>query len=268
MFFQLWIADKIGTNQLSLKPNCVRNINRFNWRAFPNKAPKSQTCFRSDPDQTLIGSLYHAHTSSVNNFLMSSVYRQLRWSWEMDKLPNEQVNHFHEKILTAVKRYYTDWYEIWTLTDHEIYYIKIELDLRKLSNGPFSETEKGFWVIPTPGGSQCTGVSPTLLWKWPRATLSPYLGPFFERNHSFRVKMVSQNVPKTSKSCPSAWYPAWKKKIYIPCKRSYIPGHICELFHFALSLLNWEIAITSERVARLTWFFGFMPKIIICDHLI
>ena len=55
---------------------------------------------------------------------------------------------------TAVKRHCTDWYEI--------YYIKIELDLRKFSNGPFSETEKGFGVIPTPGGSQCTGVSPTL----------------------------------------------------------------------------------------------------------
>ena len=28
---------------------------------------------------------------------------------------------------------------------HEIYYIKIELDLRKFSNGPFSKTDKGFW---------------------------------------------------------------------------------------------------------------------------
>ena len=62
---------------------------------------------------------------------------------------------------TAVRRHCTDWYEIWALTDHEIYYIKIELDLRKFSNGPFSETEKGFWVNPTPGGSQCTGLSPT-----------------------------------------------------------------------------------------------------------
>ena len=66
---------------------------------------------------------------------------------------------------TAVRRHCTDWYEIWALTDHEIYYIEIELDLRKFSNCPFSETEKGFGVIPTPGGSQCTGVSPTLSWK-------------------------------------------------------------------------------------------------------
>ena len=41
-------------------------------------------------------------------------------------------------------------------------YIKIEVDLRIFSNGPFSETEKGFGVGPTPGGSQCTRVSPTL----------------------------------------------------------------------------------------------------------
>ena len=136
---------------------------------------------------------------------------------------------------TAVRRHCTDWYEIWALTDHEIYYIKIELDLRKFSNGPFSETEKAFWVNPTPGGSQCTGLSPTLSWKWPRATLSPSFGPFFERNHSFGVKMMSQNVIKRFKSCPWGWYPARKKKIYIPSKRSYIPGHICKLYHFALS---------------------------------
>ena len=139
-------------------------------------------------------------------------------------------------IFTAVRRHCTDWYEIWTLTDHEIYYIKIELDLRKFSIGPFSETEKGFWVNPTPGGSQCTGLSPTLSWKWPRATLSPSFGPFFERNHSFGVKMVSQNFPKCFKSCPWSWNPTGKKQIYTTGKRSYRTGHICKLFHFALSL--------------------------------
>ena len=169
---------------------------------------------------------------------------------------------------TAVRRHCTDWYEIWALTDHEIYYIKIELDLRKFSNGPFSETEKAFWVNPTPGGSQCTGLSPTLSWKWPRATLSPSFGPFFERNHSFGVKMVSGNVWKTFKSCPLAWNPTGNKQIYLNRRRSYRNRHICKLFHFALSLLNSEIAITLERVARLTWFFGSMPKIKIYDHLI
>ena len=136
------------------------------------------------------------------------------------------------------------------------------------TNGPFSETEKGFGVGPTPGGSQCTGVSPTLSWKWPRATHSPFFGPFFERNHSFGVKMVSGNFWKTFKSCPYAWYPTGKKKIYTTGKRSYTTGPICKLFHFALSLLNWEIAITPERVTRLTWFFGSMPKIIIYVFLI
>ena len=52
----------------------------------------------TDPDQTLIGSLCHAHTSRVNNCLMSYVHRQPRWSWYMDKLSNKQVNHFHEKL--------------------------------------------------------------------------------------------------------------------------------------------------------------------------
>ena len=46
--------------------------------------------------------------------------------------------------VTAVRRRCTDWYEIWALRDHEIYYIKIELDLRKFSIGPFSEGKR-FW---------------------------------------------------------------------------------------------------------------------------
>ena len=131
---------------------------------------------------------------------------------------------------TAVRRHCTDWYEIWALTDHEIYYIKIELDLRKFSIGPFLETEKGFWVNRTPGGSQCTGLSPTLSWKWPRATLSPSFGPFFERNHSFGVKMVSENVWKTFKSCPLAWNPTGKKQIYMNRRRSYMNRHIFNSF--------------------------------------
>ena len=76
------------------------------------------------------------------------------------------------------------------------------------------------------------------------------------------------NVWKTFKSCLWSWYPTGKKQIYMNRRRSYMNRHICKLFHFALSLLNSEIAITPERVARLTWFFGSMPKIEIYDHLI
>ena len=82
------------------------------------------------------------------------------------------------------------------------------------------------------------------------------------------MKMVSQNVPKCFKSCPLAWNPTGKKQIYMNRRRSYMNRHICKLFHFALSLLNSEIAITPERVARLTWFFGSFHKIEIYDHLI
>ena len=87
---------------------------------------------------------------------------------------------------TAVKRQCSDRYEIWALINHEIYYIKLGL-----TSGSFQmETEQGIGVGPTPRGSQCTWVSSTLSWKWPRAILSPSFGHFFERNHSFRVKLV------------------------------------------------------------------------------
>ena len=57
----------------------------------------------------------------------------------------------------------TDWYERWALTDHEIYYIKIESDLRKFPNGPFSETEQGIGVGPTSSSSWHHSKSSSLL---------------------------------------------------------------------------------------------------------
>ena len=50
-------------------------------------------------------------------------------------------------LITAVKRHCTDCYEVWALTDNEIYYVKFELDPRQTSNGRFSEREKGFGVL-------------------------------------------------------------------------------------------------------------------------
>ena len=51
---------------------------------------------------------------------------------------------------TAVMRHCTYWYEIWALTDHEIYYIEFALDSKQPSDGPFLDTEKGLGVGPTP----------------------------------------------------------------------------------------------------------------------
>ena len=40
--------------------------------------------------------------------------------------------------------------------------MKIEMDLREFSNGPFLKVEPGIEIGQMLGGSQCTGVSPTL----------------------------------------------------------------------------------------------------------
>ena len=48
-----------------------------------------------------------------------------------------------------------------------------------------------FWTNIMSGRSKRTGVSPTLSWKWPRATLSPYYGPLFVTNYSFEEFLVS-----------------------------------------------------------------------------
>ena len=69
----------------------------------------------------------------------------------------------------------------------------------------FLETEEGIGVGPTPAGSHCTHEN--------------YLAPLFHSISVLSLKetnllgyMVSENVRKTFKLCPCAWYPARKKK--------------------------------------------------------
>ena len=98
-----------------------------------------------------------------------------------------------------------------------------------------------------------------------RPLFYPLSALFFERKHSFVVLMVSQNFPKPFKSCPRACFPARKKTIYIPGKRSYIPGHIIKLFHFALSLKLFYIIYNITLV-----FLDFQtqPTPLECPHFI
>ena len=97
--------------------------------------------------------LHLAETSKAQKMYLSS--RRLTrlksdgnvWQdFNSDDIYGSEVKYWQ---LTAVKRHCTNWYEIWSLTDHEINYIKFELDLRQTSNGLLSETEKGFGVGPT-----------------------------------------------------------------------------------------------------------------------
>ena len=70
---------------------------------------------------SLLLSDYHHYLSLPCVWIF--VLRNNCWS----SLPSPPFQH------TAVKRYRTDWYEIWALIDHGIYYVKIELNLRKFS---------------------------------------------------------------------------------------------------------------------------------------
>ena len=68
---------------------------------------------------------------------------------EWNKITTREWHKWH----TAVRRHCTDWYETWALTDHEIYYIKIELDLRILFH------------------SRCRNLGWPQLQLWPRSRL-------------------------------------------------------------------------------------------------
>ena len=85
-----------------------------------------------------------------------------------------------------------------------------------------------FWTNIMSGRSKRTGVSPTLSWKWPRATLSPSFG-----NHSFGVKIVSQifQKPFQSESNKMSLYGMWmttslkEKNInWAQCIQSWLEG--------------------------------------------
>ena len=79
------------------------------------------------------------------------------------------------------------------------------MHLREFSNGPFLETEEGIGVGPTPGGSHCTHESDLTPLFHPLSALSL-------KETNLLGYMVSENVRKTFKLCPCAWYPARKKK--------------------------------------------------------
>ena len=163
--------------------------------------------------------------------------------------PNEGIP------FTAFMGYCTDWYEIWAW-NHEIYYIKFELEPWQTSFEPFSETEKGFGVGLTFRDSLYTRVSPILSWKWPCTTLSPFCDPFFEGSHSFgRGINGFTKIPKTFKSCPDAQFLAKKKKI---CCSGKIYRTTADLVNSFILLFQ---AITPERVAHMAYIFGSLHKI-------
>ena len=102
--------------------------------------------------------------------------------------------------------------------------MKVDLDPRQFSNGCISETKKATEDPLVPKFSYRRGLSPTLSWKWPRATLSPSFGPFFERNRLFRVfsgcfrfPMISE---KRSEYGPDTFFHVGKNKIAVPAKTS------------------------------------------------
>ena len=76
-------------------------------------------------------------------------------------------------------------------------HIKIELDLRKFSNGPFSETEKGFGVNPTPGVANVQGFHPL----FHESDLAPLFHPLSAlslKETTFSGSTVAANVQETN----------------------------------------------------------------------
>ena len=109
--------------------------------------------------------------------------------WEPQKGPNRpDMGH-----TVSIKACLAHWNmpQIKHSTEAICYYCRFESTNYAFSNCDISETKKATGDPLVPKFSYRRGLSPTLSRKWPRATLSPSFGTFFERNHFFGVKMVS-----------------------------------------------------------------------------
>ena len=92
------------------------------------------------------------------------------------------------------------------------------------------------WSQNRPGEKHIAGAEFLVSWKWPRATLSASFGLFLERNHPFRVFLVSQFFTKWLRICPSDISPC-RKKNYTSGKNGRGTVKFVNSFILALSVI-------------------------------
>ena len=98
-----------------------------------------------------------------------------------------------------------------TWTEPKFYYVEFGRTAIPTSNGHISETKRDFLDPLVPKFSYDRGLSPTLSWKWPSATLSPSFGLFQSEKPLFWD--VSVTVCLWSKYAPGPMFGEGRKKI-------------------------------------------------------
>ena len=104
------------------------------------------------------------------------------------------------------------------LTEPKFYIVKSALTQIPTSNGHISETKRRILYPLVPKFFSRRGISHTLSWKWPSATLSPSFGLFRAEKPLFRGVPGVSRCLSLVRICPRDHFPCWEKKIYCPPK--------------------------------------------------
>ena len=102
------------------------------------------------------------------------------------------------------------------LTEPKIFIVKFDCTAIPTSNDHISETKRDFLDPLVPKFSYDRGLSPTLSWKWPSATLSPSFGLFQSEKPLFRGVPGVPRCTSLVRICPRDLLPSRKKKFARP----------------------------------------------------
>ena len=121
------------------------------------------------------------------------------------------------------------------LTEPKFYIVKSALTPIPTSNGHISETKRGILYPLVPKFFSRRGLSTTLSWKWPSATLSPSFGLFQSDKALFRGVPGGPRWPSLVRICPRDRFTSRKKNSLGPPYFSR-PCEFCDLFRCTCTL--------------------------------
>ena len=130
------------------------------------------------------------------------------------------------------------------LTEPKFYIVKSALTQIPTSNGHISETKRRILYPLVPKFFSRRGLSPTLSWKWRRATLSPSFGLFRSEKPLFWGVPGGSRWVSLVRICPQDHFPCRKKKNYSVTNQFFLPHDFVisfvEIFALIFTQTAWK----------------------------
>ena len=123
------------------------------------------------------------------------------------------------------------------LTEPKIYIVKFGHTAIPTLNGRISETKRDFLDPLVPKFSYDRGLSPTLSWKWPSATLSPSFGLFQSEKPLFWGVPGVPRCASLVRICPRDLFTSRKKNYFAVTLQKILPQNFVISFVEVFSLI-------------------------------